>query len=263
MSMREHRTQQIYVGAVSLAGLSALVAAVVFGNSSSDPAFVLGLIAAGALSERFKVNLFGGSHISLSALACMAAALTGGARDGVIVAVVLALAVNLGGSVPAYKTCFNVATYVLSTLAFLLTYGLITGGFSWSFGPWLVVPLTCGALAHFAVNTSLVAGAIAIASGSSPFKVMRRQFLWLVPQYLPMGVLLFASEAGYASTGAWSLLVLAAPVLGIQAGMLLYANLKRAYDTKVQDVEERIRRVEAELAQVRRAELGGGGHAAA
>src|SRR2546426_4113528 len=118
-SLPGRRSVATYVGAVVGAGAIAIALAGIFGSGSDDLVLVAALIIAGALSERFKVGLFGDSHVSLSAAACMAAGIIGGPRDVVLVAACMAIAANVGGVVPLYKTVFNIAVYALASLAFV------------------------------------------------------------------------------------------------------------------------------------------------
>lgn len=220
------------------------------GGSSGDIVFLSMLVIAGAASERFKVGLFGDSHVSSSAFVIMVAALTGGARDATIVAAVLGVATNLGGTTPAYKTAFNVATYVLSGLAFVMTFDALMSHGAFSNPPYYgVIPATITALADFIVNALLVGGAIALSSHRRVASVAREKYAWLVPHYLPLGALLFVASVGYQSNGVGIVPVLAAPIAGIQCAQLLYSSLKRASEARIEDVEARIQAVQAELAR--------------
>src|SRR5438128_1900186 len=95
---------RVFVAAIVSAGATAIAVAGTMGSGSGDLLLLLGLILAGAASERFKVGLFGDSHVSLGAVTIMAAGLIGGPRDALLVASTVAVAVNLGGAVPLYKT---------------------------------------------------------------------------------------------------------------------------------------------------------------
>jgi hypothetical protein len=249
ITLPENKTLRSYVFvAIALAAVAVLTATI-FGGSSSDLAFLSLLVLAGAVSERFKVSLFGDSHVSLSAFAIMVAAVIGGARDAIVVAAVLAVAANVGGRVPAYKTAFNVAAYVLSALSFVAIFDLLSSIGSLSKGPYLIVPATLAAMGDFAVNTLLIAGAVAFASQRSIRAVIQEKYLWLAPHYLPLGVLLYVSFTGYESIGVTVVPVLAMPVAGIQLAVLLYSSLKRSSDDQIREVEERIKAVQTELAR--------------
>jgi len=249
--MPEERMVRRWVAVVVACGGVAAALAGAFGSSSGDALLIAGLILGGALSERFKVKLFGDSHVSMSVFACMTAALVGGTRDAAIVAPVLALAVNLGGRVPLYKTVYNCAVYTLSALACVAAFEAlgalrtaepVTG--------WLA-SATVAALGYYAVNAGLVAAAVGMASGRSLGAVWREKFLWLAPHYLPLGAMVFAAAVGYRASGAWVLLLAAAPIAGIHLGLALYASLRESSAARTAELETRIQTVEQELARAR------------
>lgn len=245
-----------YAAAVTAAGALAAVLAATLGGGSDDAILIAGLVIAGAVSERWKVSLFGDAHVSLSAVVLMAAGLAGGPRDIAIVAPLVAVAVNLGGVVPLYKTAFNAAVYVLASLAFLATVNVFvmhTQPHDWLR---VVLPATLGVGVYFVFNAALVGTAVSLASGESVLAVIRGRYLWLLPNYLPLGPIAAAFLFGYGSAGAWAIAIFALPAAAVQVAVYLFAALKRSSEARVLDVEERIRIIEAELAQVRRLDSG-------
>jgi hypothetical protein len=242
-----------YVTSTATAGVVAIALAAAFGAGTGDMALIAGLVVAGAASERWKVGLFGDAHVSLAAVAMMVAALAGGARDAVIVAPLVAVAVNFGGVVPLYKTAFNIAAYALATLAFLGTVrlcALTPIGDGW---PEMVIAATFGATAYFAVNTAMVAFAVALAAGGRATAVIRERYLWLLPHYVLMGAVAAMMAHAYAPAGAWVIAVFAVPVAATQVALHQYSTLKQQLNAaRAQGVEERLKDVEAELALARR-----------
>jgi hypothetical protein len=255
MELPEGRTLRIYVATVVGLGACMGVAAAAIGRGSNDSLLLLSLVLAGAVSERFKVSLFGDSHVSSSAILTMVAAVVGGPRDAVIVAALLGAAVNLGGIVPAYKTAFNVSVYVLTSLAFLGAFDALSHG-TFASGYYELVPATVAVVADFALNALLVAVAIGMASNQSPLRVVRSQHLWLIPHYLPLGALVFVALAGYEAIGVPIIAVLALPVAGLQLTALLYSSLKRSYVARTDDLEQRLNTVNAELARLQELDNG-------
>jgi hypothetical protein len=248
------RLLRTYVGLVVSAGAIAIALAGFFGSGSGDLMLIVGLIVAGAASERFKVGLFGDSHVSLAAVACMVAALVGGPRDVAIVAPLLAIAANLGGPLPLYKTLFNIAVYVLSSLTYYAVFhlsGFAQFGSDW---PQVVVPATVAGIAYFVTNAALVTGAVSLAGGSRFVAVFREKYLWLAPHYLPLGVLAAATASGYGFVGASVIPLFALPVASIQVAMFQYSSMRTRDLGQLLDARERIAAVEAELQQVMRIE---------
>ncbi|TAK64478.1 MAG: hypothetical protein EPO22_05745 [Dehalococcoidia bacterium] len=251
-SLPAGRTLRAYVAMVTAAGALAAALAATLGHGANDAGLIAGLVLAGALSERWKVGLFGDAHVSLSAAVLMAAGLAGGPRDVAIVAPLLAVAVNVGGVVPLYKTAFNAATYVLASLAFLATVNVFVP--QPNAGDWMhvVPPATAGVCVYFVVNAALVAFAVVLASGERVLDVMRGRFLWLLPNYLPIGAIAAAFLLGYDSIGAWAILVFAGPAAGVQVALALFAAVKRSGEERLHEMEERMQVVERELALARR-----------
>lgn len=257
-SLPAGRALRAYVAVVTAAGATAAAFAATVGHGSGDVGLIAGLVVAGAVSERWKVGLFGDAHVSLSAAVLMAAGLAGGPRDVAIVAPLLAVAVNLGSVVPLYKTVFNAATYLLASLAFLVTVNIFVP--QPDAGDWLhvVAPATAGVGVYFAVNAALVAVAVVLASGESMLDVVRGRFLWLLPNYLPVGAIAAAFLLGYDSIGAWAILVFAGPAAGVQIALVLFAAVKRSGEEQLREMEERMQAVERELALARRLDGNGG-----
>jgi hypothetical protein len=242
--------QRLVAVVVACGGVAAILAGA-FGSSSGDALLIAGLILGGALSERFKVRLFGDSHVSMSVFACMTAALVGGARDAAIVAPLLAIAANLGGRVPLYKTAYNCAVYTLSALACMAAFEALDGLRTAEPVTGWMASATAAAMAYYAVNAGLVAAAIGMASGRTLAAVWREKFLWLAPHYLPLGIMVFAAEVGYRAAGAWSLLLVAAPIASTHVAMALYSTLKESSEARLAEVESRFQAVEQELARAR------------
>jgi hypothetical protein len=240
-----------FVASVTAAGAAAIALAGFFGGGSGNLTLIAGLVIAGAVSERFKVGLFGDAHVSLASVAMMAAGLIGGPRDVVIVAPLLAIAVNFGGVVPLYKTAFNAATYTLASLAFLSAVRFCDATPLTADWPQSVIAATIGSVVYFALNTALVTTAVSIASGQRFAETIRGRYLWLLPHYLPLGAIAASLAHAYDPAGAWSIVIFAAPVAGVQIALYQYATLRRANAVSLREVETRMRAVEAELTLAR------------
>ena len=254
LGLTGRRLLATYVGAVVAAGVTAIALAAAFGTTSGDLVLIVALIVAGALSERFKVGLFGDSHVSLAAATCMAAGIIGGPRDVVLVAPCVAIAANFGGALPLYKTAFNVAVYVLASLVFVGTFHLtafVSVGADW---PQMLIPATIAALAYFAVNVVFVAGAVSLSSSQPVAAVIKEKYLWLAPHYLPLGAVAAAMASGYGFAGAWIIPLFAIPLASIQMAMFQYSAARVRDLEQLRDAQARIEAVEAELERAVRME---------
>lgn len=239
-----------YIIVIVAAAAAAVAAVWTAGDGVHQGATLASVIAAGVLSERLKVSLFGDSHVSLSAFICMFAGVVGGATDLVIAALILGAATGLAGRVPSYKVVFNMGAYVLSSLAFLGVLRVLDA----SRGPGGAIAarwasLTAGVLAEYVVNAVVVGLAIALSSRRTLSDVVRAKFLWLLPHYLPLGALLLGAEVAYHAAGVWALVQLAIPVGAIQLAIFSYSALQRSYEARLAETEGRFERVQEELAR--------------
>jgi len=241
--LRAHVLAVVILGGAAAAGG-------VYRGGTLEPPLLIGLILAGAASERFKVGLFGDSHVSLAAAVCMATAIIGGPRDAVVVASLLALSCNLGGRLPLYKTLFNVAVYVLSTLAFRAAFQAFDVAPDSDAWPRIIIPATLASAAYFIVNAGLVAGAVGLAAERDIGSVVREKYLWLVPHYLPLGVLAAAFATVHAVAGAWAILIFGIPAASVQVALYQYSRSSKAHVERLREAEARIKKVEAELAML-------------
>jgi PAS domain S-box-containing protein len=137
---------------------------------------------------------------------------------------------------PAYRTAFSVASVIIAVhIAGWVWTGLrgnVGGGLYMLF-----MPLSAAAMTYFAVNTMLVAGAIALSSGVNTLREWNREFFWSAPAYF-LSAAVAAMVALAITHGAYILLPLAASPL-----YLSY----RAYRMSVSRIEEE-RRHAQELA---------------
>lgn len=249
---------RLYVTAVVFAGAIASISAVAWGGSTGDIRLLFSLIVLAAVSERFKVGLFPGSHVSLAAVVCISAAIAGGARDAAIVALASALAVNLGGRVAWYKSLFNMSAYVCSTLAFLGVFAGVSQAAPISAWPESIVPATAGALADLLVNATLVTAAVVLSQGDrlSPRQkrgwygrrllcerfhaVMRENYVWLAPHYLLVGALGAAVAAGYKESGVTAVPLFVLGLAGFQFSLAQFFRMKRGYENRQQESDLRL-----------------------
>ncbi len=137
---------------------------------------------------------------------------------------------------PVYRTAFSVASVIVAVHVAGWVWTILGG--SVGDGLYLlVIPLSAAAMTYFAVNTMLVAGAIALSSGVNTLREWNREFFWSAPAYF-LSAAVAAMVALAITHGAYILLPLAASPL-----YLSY----RAYRMSVGRIEEE-RRHAQELA---------------
>jgi PAS domain S-box-containing protein len=145
--------------------------------------------------------------------------------------------VNVKRRQPVYRTAFSVASVIIAVHVAGWVWTVLGGTVNGSGIYLLVMPLSAAAMTYFAVNTMLVAGAIALSSGVSTLREWNREFFWSAPAYF-LSAAVAAMVTLALTHGAYILLPLAASPL-----YLSY----RAYRMSVGRIEEE-RRHAQELA---------------
>ena len=206
----------IYVAAVIAAGIGALAG---FAPVENPPV----LLAATLLGAMLVVSLFklrlplanGPSTISMAFVVDFVALLTAGADVAMIIAVVGVLVqccVRVRRRQPWYRTAFSVATVALSVQAAGWTWAAF-GGTIADVSVATILPLAAMAVAYFAVDAGLVAGAIALSSGASQ-ELDTQPFLATAPGYVLAAAVAIAVSV-MVRQQAYALVPLAAaPMLG-------------------------------------------------
>jgi hypothetical protein len=163
---------QCYVALVMVAGASTLVA--FFPTAYPRPVLFAALIVLACLTSLWKVNLpiatASGSTLSVSYAADLMALLLLGLQPAIIVAVagvVMQCSYKVKKSYPLYRTLFSAAAEVLTMTATGIVYQQLGGSLRPLHMAVLAKPLVGAIAAYFIVNTSLVAGAIALSSSRS------------------------------------------------------------------------------------------------
>ena len=145
-------------------------------------------------------------------------ALAGAALIGGGAAVVLALAAVLTDAIvrrpPVYTSIYNLGVLTAAGLAAALVM---------SFGPGNVPMLetvafgvAAGAV-YFAVNTSLLALAIAVEEGEPRIVVWKQNFAWLLPHYLAYGLVGAVVAIAYEQVHIYALAVFLVPLVLMRA----------------------------------------------
>ena len=177
----------LYVGVVIAAGIGLLAS---FGPVAAPPVMLTAtLVAAMLVVSYFKLRLplaHGHSTISMAFAVDFVALLTVGADVAMIIAalgVLVQCFVRVRRKQPLYRAAFSVATVVISVKTAGFVWTALNGGLT-QFGlVSTVVPLAVMAVAYFAVDAGLVAGAIALSSGLKPSRDVQ-PFLATAPGYV-------------------------------------------------------------------------------
>ena len=172
-----------YIGAVIAAG--AVVLVTFAPREIANPMLALTFLAAMLVASLFKLRIplgDGHSTLSMAAVVDFAVLMTSGVELAVVIAASGALvqcSINVRRRQPWYRTAFSVAAVVLTVgSAGLIWQGLGGAGAS---GVALVLPLAAASVAYFAINSGLVAAAIALSNGSPVFGYWQAHFLRMAP----------------------------------------------------------------------------------
>jgi signal transduction histidine kinase/ActR/RegA family two-component response regulator len=189
---RLSRAARVYVSMVIAVGAVVLVQ--FRPRTAADPWLFAVLLLLACLTASWKVNLLiplrSGSTLSVSIAAKLMTLLLLGPAYAVIVAVAAALTqctYRVRERYPAYRTVFSMGADAIT----VGTTGVVYGWLGGSTGPFdfvaLARPLVGAIAAYFFVNTSLIAGAIALSSGRRVIDVWRDDFLWSGVTFLVAG----------------------------------------------------------------------------
>ena len=175
---------RLYIGAVIAAGV--LVLGTFAPRELPQPVLALTFLAAMIVVSLFKLRLplgDGQSTMSMAYVVDFAVIATAGADLAMVIAaagVLVQCTVNVRRRQPWYRTAFSVATVVLAVRTAGLVWAAF-GGSSEAMGFAAVAPLVAAAVPYFAINSGLVAAAIALSSGTSPVRCWRQHFLSTAP----------------------------------------------------------------------------------
>jgi signal transduction histidine kinase/ActR/RegA family two-component response regulator len=211
------RPARVYVVAVLLAGSGALLA--LLPQSYPEPILFVVALAAACLTAAWKVNLLiplgSGSTLSVSYAAKLMALLLLGPGQAVLIGAAGAFTqctYHTKQRYPLYRTLFSVTAEAITMAATGLVYAWLGGGS----GPFeirmLARPLVGAIATYFLVNTSLVAGAIALSTGRRFVDVWRNDFLWSGVTFMVAGTVGALAAVVIDRGEHWVAIILLAPV---------------------------------------------------
>jgi diguanylate cyclase (GGDEF)-like protein/putative nucleotidyltransferase with HDIG domain len=203
------RRLALFVGAVSVVGVTAGLLGVVFGTST-DWIGMIALVALVGAGQALALEVDDGS-ISVSAVGSIAGAALFGPRAALAIAITIAAVEWSARRSPFHYVVFNVGTLTLSSLAAAAVFAV---GFSGRFQDvvYVAAGIAAGAT-YFAVNMSLLSGVVAIEGHERWSAVFRERFAWLATHYLVYGFIGGVIWVGNENAGLWALAVFAVPLL--------------------------------------------------
>jgi signal transduction histidine kinase/ActR/RegA family two-component response regulator len=183
---------RLYVATVMAVGTCLFLA--FFPLAYPRPALFAALLLIGCLTSIWKVNLpislASGSTLSVSYTADLTALLLLGPQHAMLVAVAGVWAqctLNIRQPYPRYRTAFSMAAEAITIVATGAVYGWLGGGSGLLVVSAIAKPLVGAIATYFVFNTGLVAGAIALSTGQSPWRVWYDDFLWSGVSFIVAG----------------------------------------------------------------------------
>jgi signal transduction histidine kinase/CheY-like chemotaxis protein len=211
------RRAKLYVVAVVLSGSAALITE--FPLEYPNPAAFGLMLAIAGLTAAWKVNLLmplrSGSTLSVSSAPKFMALLLLGPQHAMVVAVVAALTqctYRVKQAYPLYRTIFSVTAEALTMAATGLVYvwlGGVVGPVDISLA---AKPLVGAIATYFAVNTSLIATAIALSTGRRIADVWWNDFLWSGVTFMVAGTAGAVAAVVVSRGDHWAALLLVGPL---------------------------------------------------
>lgn len=187
---------RLFIGAVLGVGAAVLVTQVPRGFPEPGLTLVFLAIMVGASLVKLRLPLgLGQATMSMAYVIDFTALVTLGSDVAMVIAavgVIVQCTINVRRPQPWYRTAFSVATVILSVQAAGSIWSMLGGTADPRAAAANLLPLAPAALAYFAVNTGLIAGAIGLSNGVSTLTFWHRNFVETLPGYL--------LAAGIAST---------------------------------------------------------------
>jgi signal transduction histidine kinase len=208
---------QLYVAVVILAGIAGLWG--FLPHTVSRPVMLGVLIAVACVTSTWKVNLplplANGSTLSVSYAANLMTLLLLGPQDAIVIAVagvVTQCTYKVKQPYPIYRTIFSVATAVITMAATGAAY-LWLGGTVAPFDTFAPARPLVGSIAtYFLLNTSLIAGAIALSTGRPFFSTWRQDFVWSGASFMVAGTAGALAAVVVDQGEQWKAVLLIAPI---------------------------------------------------
>jgi signal transduction histidine kinase/CheY-like chemotaxis protein len=240
------RRARLYVALVIASG--AILFITLVPRSLPPPELFLFLLATACLTSAWKINLpislTSGSTLSVSYAANLMALLLLGIEPALLIAaagVWTQCTFNVKRRYPLYRTAFSIAAETVTMAATGAAYSALGGGIApLEFSP-VLRPIVGAIAVYFVVNTGLVAGAIALSTGRSPWKVWRQDFSWSATSFMVAGSAGAFAALVVARGEHWKAILLVAPVYLTYRTYLVFVALldeERRHNAEMERVNQ-------------------------
>jgi putative nucleotidyltransferase with HDIG domain len=228
----------LLVTAVSLGGIAAGALGIAAGTTD-DLIGLLAIIALVAGGQALALELDGGS-ISVSAVGALAGAALFGPQAALPLAIAIASVEWSSRRTPIYQLIFNIGALTFASLAAAAVFSVAQD----DLGMKTVVTAAAGLVAggaYFAVNTGLIAGALAVEGHDRWRRVWTERFAWLLPHYVAFGAVAGAIALAYDAVGLYGLAVFVLPLVLMRKTMAAYLGYTERSTKKLRQAAETIR----------------------
>jgi diguanylate cyclase (GGDEF)-like protein/putative nucleotidyltransferase with HDIG domain len=237
----------VVVGVVSVAGVAAGVAGLLFGHST-DVYGLLAIIAlvGGGQALSFELAEVEGT-ISVSAVGSLAGAALFDYRAALPLAVTICVVEWSARRQSLHQVLYNVATLSLSSLAAALVFSFGYGG---HMSQLVATALgIVGGGVYFGVNMALLSLASGVEGNENPWSVFHERFAWLLPHYVVYGFIGAVMGLAYHAVGLYALAVFAVPLLLMRKTQEAYIKHTQRSATKLREAAETIQTQNVSLEQ--------------
>src|SRR5262249_55771280 len=174
-----------YVGLVGVVGTGIGLYIAVAGGRELDVLGLLAVLALVGVGQALSIEVERTGSISVSAVGALAGAAIIGPRAALPLALTMALIEWSTRRSVFHQLLFNVGALTLASLAAAEMFSFHPGAGT-ARAMYMAVGLAAG-FVYFAVNTGLIATAIALEGNDRPWRVWRERFSWLLVHYVVYG----------------------------------------------------------------------------
>jgi diguanylate cyclase (GGDEF)-like protein/putative nucleotidyltransferase with HDIG domain len=245
------RRLAVLVGLVSVAGLAAGVAGLVFG-SSTDIIGIVAVVALVGLGEALALEVEDTGSLSVSAVGALTGAALFGTRAALPLAITIVAVAWSARRHRVHEMLFNAGAVTVASLA-------AVGGFSLAFDanrdePYFALAGLLAGVLYFVVNTGLVSLALAVEGRESWWKAWQERYAWVTPHYVVYGFIGGVIALAYSAQGVglFALAVFSVPLLLMRKTQEAYLKHTQRSAQKLRQAAETIQTQNVSLEQANR-----------
>jgi len=199
----------LYIALVAFAAAACLVFFAP-GLSADGWQGLVTLVAVAIVLERFGIQIYGDTRVSAGAVALIAIGMLYGPSGAAVGAPIVVLAATAFTSSPWYGRVFDTSSFTVANVCTALLFSSLVDVDAGVSG-WWVGGAVVATAANYAINSGLVAGAVALETGEPVFEVWSREHRWLAPYYVVFGLLALALATAYIALQVSGVLAFVAP----------------------------------------------------